>query len=1010
MQQQRSEGKQTNGHILKTGKSRLILIANLVLVLLLLANSELHVLFASFGILSTPNSLPATCPTSDELNPNRPKMPPGRPVLVEPFLPYVDKNTGEEVRPAISANYGENEHKDSFWNEYYARDYAADGKNFPVRAAAQGRLTSKVEDGAIVAYIEHGNGWWTKYAHLKEITANEGEVEQGQIIGVSGKTGYYGSGVHLHFELRYMPEAPPPVTSCKNYSWPIENFVPCCPEPIAVVLKPGKLLSPAHGDFAEIKIQRADGGAPILCDWKEVGRSGEARWELDEPPGRYFIHAMVDRIWGIKGLFDLVPGDRVLNLSRFIKADINHDGKVNAFDVSTMIMDWKNYNPRSDLNDDGQINGADVSVLMSYYFTESSGGQPIECSGFSAGASSVSVNTTSDGRMTLTTNRETYNVGDEIPLIIHLNTGGADVDAVDAVLNYDPGVLEVLEVESIHHFPTLLQKRSPGVIELAGTRDRDDPFNGTGQFALVRFRATAAVDSTTVAVSYTPGSTTDSNLAQHGTATEALGYVRGATFAIVGGPPRTKPIIKILSPTSNAIISSYIVPIYVDARDPYGQIDFIQFEAHYDGSWHEIGRDAAADDGWGLEWDARNVPDQYIALRASVITAGAPLASATSESLILDRTPPRLQTYNFYPPSPSGAKSVIVEVGAIDGQSGMKQIEVLVDKAEGGPTFEPLALTSLGKLLAATGTILWDTSGYEKGPYHVYVIARDRAGWSDQVETTYVLEEPTSTPTSTATRAPTSTPRPTSTPVPTSTPIPSNTPAPTNTPWPTSTPIPTPTPIPTYTPVPTPVPTSTPFPTNTPWPTSTPFPTPTPVPTETPIPQEVWEGWLFARQRGMGCYTADLSSECPLPDPCSSCSPIGSDTIELAQYDRSRVRITGYREGWCGDLPSSWFNVTRVEVLPGFCSPATPTPEGEMLEGIVDDEPWYDFCGTGFFMIYPCGGSVDDGWPVVSDHIDFARYYNQRIRVWGRWRDFECVEASNTYFDVTAVEALEPCP
>lgn len=51
--------------------------------------------------------------------------------------------------------------------------------------------------------IKHGNGFQTRYLHMKSVKVKVGDkVTKGQIIGYMGRTGY-STGVHLHFEIKW---------------------------------------------------------------------------------------------------------------------------------------------------------------------------------------------------------------------------------------------------------------------------------------------------------------------------------------------------------------------------------------------------------------------------------------------------------------------------------------------------------------------------------------------------------------------------------------------------------------------------------------------------------------------------------------------------------------------------------------------------------------------------------------------------------------------------------------
>lgn len=69
----------------------------------------------------------------------------------------------------------------------------ADGVvNFAGRSGDFGRLV----------VIDHGDGWQTRYAHLKKIRAKKGKhIVRGTVVGTIGKSGN-ATGYHLHYEIR----------------------------------------------------------------------------------------------------------------------------------------------------------------------------------------------------------------------------------------------------------------------------------------------------------------------------------------------------------------------------------------------------------------------------------------------------------------------------------------------------------------------------------------------------------------------------------------------------------------------------------------------------------------------------------------------------------------------------------------------------------------------------------------------------------------------------------------
>jgi murein DD-endopeptidase MepM/ murein hydrolase activator NlpD len=74
----------------------------------------------------------------------------------------------------------------------------------PIVAADNGLVTIAGWNGGygIMAQVDHGNGFVTRYGHFSSIAVGCGQaVQQGDLLGYCGSTGW-SSGAHLHFEIR----------------------------------------------------------------------------------------------------------------------------------------------------------------------------------------------------------------------------------------------------------------------------------------------------------------------------------------------------------------------------------------------------------------------------------------------------------------------------------------------------------------------------------------------------------------------------------------------------------------------------------------------------------------------------------------------------------------------------------------------------------------------------------------------------------------------------------------
>lgn len=90
-----------------------------------------------------------------------------------------------------------------------------------VYAANGGTVTTSGYSSAWGNYIiiNHGGGYTTLYAHLSRRNVSKGAtVKQGDVIGLSGNTGY-STGPHLHFEINKNGSSYDPLTEFKGFNY-----------------------------------------------------------------------------------------------------------------------------------------------------------------------------------------------------------------------------------------------------------------------------------------------------------------------------------------------------------------------------------------------------------------------------------------------------------------------------------------------------------------------------------------------------------------------------------------------------------------------------------------------------------------------------------------------------------------------------------------------------------------------------------------------------------------------
>jgi|GEM_PF-4081628 len=138
-------------------------------------------------------------------------------------------------------------------------------------------------------------------------------------------------------------------------------------------------------------------------------------------------------------------------------------------------------------------------------------------------AASLSV---SPGNITVTN-------GQEFQINVVLDTQGADIVAVDAIIEYDPAMIEIVSITQGSIFSAYPVKTfANGEIRISALDSTfSTPYNGSGTLATVRARG-LQVGTTNFNFVFTSGSTTDSNVVEEGTSSDLLGETSGLVLGI----------------------------------------------------------------------------------------------------------------------------------------------------------------------------------------------------------------------------------------------------------------------------------------------------------------------------------------------------------------------------------------------------------------------------------------------------------------------------------------------
>lgn len=142
----------------------------------------------------------------------------------------------------------------------------------------------------------------------------------------------------------------------------------------------------------------------------------------------------------------------------------------------------------------------------------------------------------SAGKISLITPKTNYQVAEEVPVSVMIDTGSHTIDGVDLIVRFDPKILEatsggLIKGTIMSEYPLMSLDAQAGLIAISGISSLGNSFSGTGQFATLNLRAKAP-GTTSLTIDFNKGSTTDSNLVVTATSEDILGSVSNVNLEI----------------------------------------------------------------------------------------------------------------------------------------------------------------------------------------------------------------------------------------------------------------------------------------------------------------------------------------------------------------------------------------------------------------------------------------------------------------------------------------------
>ena len=486
-----------------------------------------------------------------------------------------------------------------------------------------------------------------------------------------------------------------------------------------------------------------EGNPPVFTDTETTDINGNVTFVLTGVmPDTYHLLLTPDNNlrWQLSN-FSIVSGSQSWNVGYGGGCDLNGNNKVEIFDYDILVQNYNDYAPWADcvttsVGNHGIVDLDDFTLMVSTWGRVGNGGPTESVTPGSPPGQLALSQAIGEGKETISSEDNIFQVGEVFTLTIDYDTADLLMAGTDVVVDYDHCVLDLLENQITHSgiFSTTRYITNTGMLDYQAGKwlgvFEGQSVSGTGYLAKIPFQVIAGLsNSTTVAIRFNPGGTTESNMDEDQAVQEFLGTVNNYQLYPTGFPQRPSQTAQLVSPLHGDVISENGILLQAQTTDPCNAIQKVTFlmfpEETFE--WEEIGTDTNGTDGWNMYWDASEVSDQSFFLK---VFASDMAGNGVESPIILmkfDRQPPVINNFVINPLNVLPGEPVGISFNVTDNLTGISSVEVYVDPSTDGST--PWGSWDLiGSFTSSTVNFTWDTSGYSIGLHRIVLVLEDEAG------------------------------------------------------------------------------------------------------------------------------------------------------------------------------------------------------------------------------------------------------------------------------------------